>query len=120
MWASNIKKLVAMTIDNLLIMLIVSLLKRSDSSFVLIYLIISFAYTTYFTTDERNTLGRFLMRVKILNQDGSLINFKTAALRSLCSLLSIFPLFLGYFIALFDEKKLTFHDRINQTKVCDY
>lgn len=122
--ASSTKKFIAKYIDGtslLIVLMILQLLSESGpADFMdscLKIFIIAFFYNLIFTSGKRNTLGRFLMQVKIVNKDGSNLSILTAIKRFFVSVLSSLFIFLGYFISFFHEQRLTLHDRLVGTRV---
>lgn len=70
-------------------------------------------FFVYFWTRSGQTLGMKAWRLRVQNQDGSLISRKTAYKRLLPTLLG-----LGNLLVLFDRKnKLSFQDRMTDTEV---
>ena len=63
------------------------------------------------------TPGKKLFKIRIIRQDGSPIDAKTAALRFLGYIVSSIPLGLGFIWILLDENKEGWHDKIAKTQV---
>lgn len=78
------------------------------------------AYATFMTALDGQTLGKRAMGIMVLRPDGHPLDFQTAAVRSAASLLSLIPLGLGFFWALWDIQKQTWHDKISETAVYDW
>lgn len=121
--ASNTKKMIAKTIDFFLVCLINLVVLKclsqdiAEAESIIFFEILTITYVLIFTSGSRNTLGRQLMKIKILKENKIQMSLKDAALRYLFSLASGFLIFVGYFIAIFHNKKLTLHDRMAHTCV---
>jgi len=77
-----------------------------------------FAYETYFnSSDKQGTFGKQIMKIKVTDMNGGRISMQTAAVRAFASYISGAILLMGYFLALFTEKKQTLHDIIANTLV---
>lgn len=80
--------------------------------------VISVAYTVMFYVNyEGATPGKKLLAIKVIKTDGQPLNYGVAIIRSLASLVSAIPLFLGYIWVAFDSKKQAWHDKIAGTYV---
>ena len=62
------------------------------------------------------TPGKYWVGIQVRNLDGTRVSFRTAVIRHLLSYISSFFL-IGYFFALFTEKKQTLHDLLASTLV---
>jgi len=63
------------------------------------------------------TLGKIVVGIKVVNNDGQGIAFSKALLRNLSKLLSAFILGIGYIMIIFDDRKQGLHDKIADTFV---
>jgi len=76
------------------------------------------AYATFFAVLWNGaTPGRKLLGLKLVNKEGHSIGFLQASLRSLFSLLSFGLALSGFWWALFDKRRQTFHDKCAGTFV---
>lgn len=66
----------------------------------------------YFWTKSGQTIGMKAWRLRVQNQDGSLMNKPTAIRRLFVTFLG-----LGNFLVIFDRNKLALQDRLTQTEV---
>lgn len=81
-------------------------------------IIASFLYYPVFNSSAlRGTPGKYLMGLVVVKADGSRLNFKTAIIRHLMTMVSSCLFFLGYFMFFFTEKKQTLHDYVAETVV---
>lgn len=63
------------------------------------------------------TVGDIVMKIKIVHETGEPIDWKTSLIRTLAALLSIVPLFIGFFWAGWSSEKKSWHDYIAGTIV---
>ena len=63
------------------------------------------------------TVGKRVMGIKVVKEDGSPVDYQTAVIRYLTYMVSTIPLFLGYFWVIWDEKKQGWHDKLAKTLV---
>lgn len=81
-------------------------------------LLIPYAYHMILLTyNEGATIGKKIMKIKVVKIDGSKMDLGTAFLRTLSYCLSAIPLLLGFIWVAFDSKKQGFHDKIVKTYV---
>ncbi len=74
-------------------------------------------FTMMNSSSNQGTLGKIGMKIKVTDMDGRPISFLRSAARTLASYLSLFTLGIGFFIAIFNDKKRTLHDLIAGTRV---
>ena len=63
------------------------------------------------------TLGKKVMKIRVVREDGKPVDYKEAVVRYLGYILSGVVLCLGYFWVIWDEKKQGWHDKIAGTLV---
>lgn len=63
------------------------------------------------------TMGKYLMGIVTVDENGQPIDFGKSFTRAICRLLSTAIFFTGFLIGLFDEEGKTLHDRIAGTRV---
>ncbi|NQT92248.1 MAG: RDD family protein [Lentisphaerae bacterium] len=78
---------------------------------------IGIAYTVFFLGRFGATPGKMACKIKVVRSDGSPITYGRAFSRYWGELLSGIILYIGYFMAAFDDEKRTLHDRICDTRV---
>ena len=82
------------------------------------YACLAFLYYSVMHFRWGATLGKKLLGVKVLDAEtGQGIAAGQSMLRSVTSVLSYLPFAMGYFMAIWDSKKRTLHDRLSGT-VC--
>ncbi len=65
----------------------------------------------------QGTLGKYIMKIKIVNEDGSKLGLIKAASRLIFKIFSLLLVGVGFFMILLTRKKLGLHDMILSTKV---
>jgi uncharacterized RDD family membrane protein YckC len=68
-------------------------------------------------TAAGQTAGMWLMRVRVVDADGDPPHLARSALRLAGAVLGAIPLFAGYFLVLFDDRRRALHDMIAHTTV---
>jgi len=81
------------------------------------HLILSIVYVIAFWIWNGATPGKLLLKLKIINIDGTFINWKTALLRNITYLASALPFLFGFFSIGIDSHKQGWHDKISKTYV---
>ncbi|HZN04974.1 MAG TPA: RDD family protein [Candidatus Polarisedimenticolia bacterium] len=84
---------------------------------ILIQVGIAASYEIFLTTKYGATLGKMILRLKVVRPDGGSIGFGRAVGRYFSTWISGFTLGIGYIIAAFDDEKRSLHDRICDTRV---
>lgn len=74
-------------------------------------------YYVYLTGSCGQTFGKMALKVKVINEDGSPIDYRKAMLRWLSYFLCDLTLNIGYIWAAFDPRKQGFHDKVCRTVV---
>jgi len=63
------------------------------------------------------TLGKMMMKIKVVGPDGAPISYGRSTGRYFAKILSGIILYIGFLMAIWDEEKRALHDRICQTRV---
>lgn len=74
-------------------------------------------YYVYLHGSCGQTFGKMAFRIKVINEDGSPLNYRWAFLRWLGYFLCDVTFFLGYLWVAFDKRKQGLHDRVCRTIV---
>ena len=74
-------------------------------------------YFVFFVYYSGQTIGKMVMNIKVIDEDGSEVGIFQSILRWFCYAVSILPLCLGLFWIIFDVKNQSFHDKIANTVV---
>lgn len=117
-------RLVAALIDGVVIAVISSVLKNTPLPnfqrrlFRNSSLIIGALYSILLWVNwHGQTIGKKLMKIKVVQENGRPVDYRTAIIRYLGYLISSLVLFLGYLWIIWDEKKQGWHDKIARTYV---
>jgi len=78
---------------------------------------VMFGYFVFLNGKYGATIGKMIMRIKIVQIDYSPINYKIAMIRFFAFLLSCITLGIGFLLAAFDPQKQGLHDKIAKTYV---
>lgn len=95
-------------------------IKPQDPYFFLFQLYIfaiAYLFFAWCWTRSGQTLGMRTWKMKVVNEDGSIINYRTALLRFIVSIISWLPFGLGYLWSLWDKQHRTWHDIASKTKL---
>lgn len=113
-------RLVAMVIDGLILIAIGVAARAVGMGFVYrrIDIFVGAAYAIYFWVNRGGaTLGKQVMKIKVVTENGKALDYKTATLRYLGYFVSSVALFVGFLWIVWDEKKQGWHDKIARTVV---
>jgi uncharacterized RDD family membrane protein YckC len=75
------------------------------------------AYEIFFIGTYGATLGKMLMKIRVVTPEGGRISYGRATGRHFAKLLSGIILYIGYLMAFWDDEKRALHDRICGTRV---
>jgi uncharacterized RDD family membrane protein YckC len=106
-------------INNFVVAMVVGPDNKSAMEMVnLINNFVVLAYYIYFTYKYGATLGKKVMKIKIVREDGQPMTILTVILREVVGkFVSSVLLCLGYFWVMWDKKKQGWHDKIAKTIV---
>ena len=117
-YASIDKRFLALLIDGLILVIPCGVAGR-----VLPYaggVIVALLYSPILESSKvQATVGKYLMGIQVVDQNGGRIFFSTGIVRYLMKIVSSMMCFLGYVLALFSERKQTLHDLVAGTVVID-
>lgn len=80
-------------------------------------LVIGPIYFIFLATSGGQTVGKYIMGVRIVRLDGKPMGYPQATIRWFGYLASLLPLGLGFLWAIVDDRRRTFHDRLAGTCV---
>jgi len=84
------------------------------------FILLRFLYHTYFTWQSGQTLGKMLVKIRVVEmQSGRIPSFQVAVLRSGFRVVSESVFYLGYIVAYFTPLVQTLHDKLSNTVVVD-
>lgn len=75
------------------------------------------AYEIFFLGTYGATLGKMLMKIKVVTPDGGRISYARATGRHFAKILSGIICYIGYLMAFWDDEKRALHDRMCGTRV---
>lgn len=80
--------------------------------------LISILYQAIFESSKfQGTPGKIAVKIKVVNKHGSRISFIQAFGRNLGKILSALIIYIGFFMAIWTDKKQTLHDQMANTYV---
>jgi len=86
----------------------------------LIFILLRIIYQTFFVWQNGMTLGKMIMKIKIIEMDsGNTPSFGVAFLRASIRIVSESIFYIGYIMAFFNPMVQTLHDKLAKTVVVD-
>jgi len=117
-YAGFLQRIVGYIIDAIIISLPLSILFQNNATVNnLIQLVVWTAYYVWMLGKYGQTVGKMVMKIKVVKEDGSSLSYSDALIREIASYLSAVVLLLGFFWVLWDAKKQSWHDKIAKTIV---
>lgn len=121
------KRLSAYIIDNVVIFISAQIIFfvfsfitiLNDNAIANFTLILWSVYYVYMLGKYGWTFGKKILGLKVVKEDNTPIDYKTAIYRFFATALSTLTLLLGFFMILFNKKGLALHDKIAGTVVLD-
>lgn len=90
----------------------------SYTIFDILYYLLTVGYFILATYFCGTTLGKYLLKIKVISADGQKLDFMSVLIRETVGrYLSVLLLYIGYMIAAWDRDKQGLHDRIADTYV---
>ena len=129
--ATNGRRIISCAIDEMILAVLFFLIYMGEFSkaanqeqlqsimmnFIVQYYIIKILYHTLFVYFYGATLGKFICKIRCLNQEARNPNFYEAIIRSVVRILSEMVFYLGFVWAFFNEFKQTWQDKAAGTLV---
>jgi uncharacterized RDD family membrane protein YckC len=84
---------------------------------VIFFLLFEYAYFIFFFATTGQTVGKAVMGLRVVTTDGKRMGVKRSFIRTLCYVLSLAPLGLGFLWVLGEDRRRTWHDKIAHTYV---
>ena len=88
-----------------------------DLAFRLVALLAAPVYFAFFYSATGQTIGMYIMGIRVVRMDGKAISFLGGLLRWLCILLAMLPLGLGVLWVIVDDRRQGWHDKLVHTCV---
>lgn len=82
--------------------------------------VICYFFFVYPWMRNGQTLGMQAWKIKVVNLDGTNLSYKTASIRFFVAILSWITLGFGFWRAMFDKEKRTWHDVLSQTRLVKF
>jgi uncharacterized RDD family membrane protein YckC len=80
--------------------------------------LINIFYHTFFTWQSGKTLGKHIMKIKVVTiGDGTLLSFSASLLRALVRVVDEALFYIGFLPAFFSPTRQTLHDRVSRSVV---
>ena len=95
-------------------------IKPEDSYFFLFQayiFLIAYLFFAWFWTRDGQTLGMRTWKMKLVNEDGSIVTWRSALLRFAIAIISWLVFGLGFLWSLWDKQHRTWHDIVSKTKL---
>ena len=120
-YANLWKRLVASIIDSLVLGIIEFPLSFIEYKWIvyLFSLAVAISYPVYFIGSRGQTLGKIAMKIKVVKEDGSKLDYGTAFFREIIGKFVSSFIGIGLLWAIWDKKKQTWHDMMAGTLVVD-
>jgi uncharacterized RDD family membrane protein YckC len=117
------KRLIACFIDNLTIAILVVLTSRifeiADIIEDLLTFLLFYCYGTIIEHYKQVTLGKLIMKLKVIGVDGQRPTLLNSFYRNFGKIISVVPLFYGFFRILAPHQRQTIHDELGRCLVVD-
>lgn len=112
-------RFLAFVIDVLILWLPVTLcaLIFSDAFGMIMVLAVQLAYHTILTAKYGGTMGKRLLRLRVINEEGQHVNYLQSSIRYLGTILSGAIFYLGYLMIGISRSKQGLHDKLCKTYV---
>lgn len=120
MYASVWKRFFAFLIDAAVFAVIFWILSQmlSGATVPLVLLVIIWLYYALLESSPlQASVGKIIMNIKVVDRRGRRLTFWQATERILSKLITNITFYFGFFIAAFDKKKRTLHDRVSHSAV---
>lgn len=116
-YASFLTRLFSYGIDLAIYLFIYSIVDDNTGSMGLFLFLLWTGYVVWMNGTYGATIGKMVMKLKIVKESGKKITYQDALVREIASYLSLLVLFMGYLNILWSKKKQAWHDIIAKTVV---
>lgn len=93
------------------------LLRNLPLPFAAVFMLVSMAYYVYFTGSSGQTIGKMIMKIRVVSEEGERVTFLKAWLRWCGYIISAAVLLLGFLWIVFDPSNQGWHDKLARTRV---
>lgn len=94
-----------------------SLLSSLAIPFISVWFFLFIGYFTFFHSYDGQTPAKMIIRIKVVDQAGTLLSFRRAMVRSFSYFISGFFFGFGFLISIFEKKKRALHDLLVRSYV---
>ena len=129
--ATNGRRIISCAIDEMILAILFFLIYMGEFSkatsqeqlqdimmnFILQYYVIKILYHTIFVYFYGASIGKFVCKIRCINQDALTPNFYESFIRAVVRIISEFAFYLGFAWAFFNEFRQTWHDKAGGTLV---
>jgi len=93
------------------------LLRNLPIPFAAVFMLVSMAYYVYFTGSSGQTIGKMIMKIRVVSEEGGRVTFLKAWLRWCGYIISAAFILLGFVWIVFDPNNQGWHDKLARTRV---
>ena len=115
--AGFLERFIAYLIDIIIVLQVIfvfkSLLSINFDRLLIILLFI--VYNTFFLSTQSTTVGKKILRIKVVDENYNVLTFRKALIRELSKIFSELIYYIGFLWVLIDKKKQAWHDKIAKT-----
>ena len=129
--ATNGRRIISCAIDEMILAILFFLIYMGEFSkatsqeqlqdimmnFIVQYYVIKILYHTIFIYFYGASIGKFVCKIRCINQDALTPNFYESFIRAVVRIISEFAFYLGFAWAFFNEFRQTWHDKAGGTLV---
>ena len=129
--ATNGRRILSCAIDEMILAILFFLIYMGEFSkatsqeqlqdimmnFIVQYYVIKILYHTIFIYFYGASIGKFVCKIRCINQDALTPNFYESFIRAIVRIISEFAFYLGFAWAFFNEFRQTWHDKAGGTLV---
>jgi len=83
----------------------------------ILYVLFSYLYFVFFFATTGQTVGKAIMGLRVVTNDGKRMGVRRSFIRAVCYTLSLAPLGLGFLWVLGEDRRRAWHDKIAHTYV---
>ena len=111
------RRFAATFIDILIFALVPGYFSDGSQTASLLGMLLGIAYEVWMLGTYNATVGKIVMRIKVVKENGKKLTYSDALLRTISGFLSAVVFFLGFLWVIWDKKKQGWHDKIAKTVV---
>ncbi len=116
-YAGFFRRVAAALIDVIILVFVPGFVSNNNQTASAIAGILALAYETWMIGMYGATIGKMVMKIRVVSESGKRIDYPTALVRTLSSYLSVAVFCLGILWVIWDIKRQSWHDKIAKTVV---